>query len=557
MASEIKERQKESINHLSIMHIFCIIVALLGVLLYGNNINPYNTGSICFYMSLNFIWLIILLYKLEKHLVQKNGKYLSLFNAIYISFPLFIAITTLFIENENIFYLKVIFILPVLFAASVMGKRAGMVMSTVCSFFIVAYEIIAKGDPFFQAFESSLIMISIMYIVGWFVGVLIDNDVQYQEQLKENILSLNEEIKHRKQVEQQYRKLSSVVEQSPNIIIICDTEGKIEYVNPTFTQITGYSYDNAIGKELKPGGYDPGKFKQLWELVKTGEVWQGEFCNKKKNGEEYWESATISPFRNSEGVITHFLKIAEDITERKKVEKEMERLERLHLVGEMAAGIGHEVRNPMTTVRGFLQMLRRKDEFVNHMKYLNLMVEELDRANSIITEYLSLARNRVVNFKMQNLNSILEALLPLITADAMNSDKNIIMKLGEISDLFLDEREMRQLILNLARNGFESMSSGGILTVGTFMDGDEVVLSVQDQGQGIEAAVLDRIGDPFFTTKENGTGLGLSVCYSIAARHNATIKIKTGSAGSIFLVRFKPGRDKEVLSGTAAKTVLM
>ncbi|OPX93363.1 MAG: Sporulation kinase E [Pelotomaculum sp. PtaB.Bin104] len=496
-------------------------------------------------MSLNLIWLIILLYKLEKHLVQKDGKYLSLFNIIYISFPLLIAITTLFIEKENIFYLKVVFILPVLFAASVMGKTAGIVMSTVCSFFIVVYEMIAKGMYFFQAFESSLIMISIMYIVGWFVGVLIDNNVQYQEQLKENILSLNEEIEHRKQTERQNQKLSSVVEQSPNIIMILDTEGKIEYVNPRFTEITGYPYDNAIGKELKPGGLASDEFEKFWEVIQSGGVWQGEFCNKKKNGDDYWEFATISPFRNPDGAITNFIKIAEDITERKKVEKEMERLERMHLVGEMAAGIGHEIRNPMTTVRGFLQMLQRKDEYIKHRGYFNLMVEELDRANSIITEYLSLARNRVVNFKMQNLNSIVEALSPLILADAINFDKNIKFELGDISDLFLDEREMRQLILNLVRNGLEAMSPGGNLTVGTFMDGDEVVLSVQDQGPGIEPDVLDKIGDPFFTTKENGTGLGLSVCYSIVARHNAAINVKTGPTGTTFFVAFKPGCDNE------------
>lgn len=544
MVGEVKERKKELFNHLSIMHILCIIVTLLGIILYNNVVSPYVTSSICFYLLLNLIWLVILLYSLRDRLLQHDFKYLSLLNIMYIGFPFLIAIMTLFFARDHIYCLSTIMILPVLFAASVMGKTAGMVMASACSLVLIIFETNTNNMNFFQAFESSLIMISIMYIVGWFVGVLIDNNVQYQEQLKENILSLNEEIEHRKQMEQQNQKLSSVVEQSPSIIMIFDTKGKIEYVNPRFTEVTGYLYDNAIEKELKPGGLTSDEFEKFWAVIQSGGIWRGEFCNKKKNGDDYWEFATISPFRDPDGTITNFIKIAEDITERKKVEKEMERLERLHLVGEMAAGIGHEVRNPMTTVRGFLQMLERKDEYVKHRGYFNLMIEELDRANSIITEYLSLARNRVVNFKVQNLNSIVEALSPLIMADAINSDKNIKFELGNTSDLFLDEREMRQLILNLVRNGLEAMSPGGILTVGTFMDGVDVVLSVQDQGSGIEPDVLDKIGDPFFTTKENGTGLGLSVCYSIAARHSATIEVKTSPTGTTFSVSFKPGCDK-------------
>ncbi|MFX4261705.1 ATP-binding protein [Pelotomaculum propionicicum] len=228
-----------------------------------------------------------------------------------------------------------------------------------------------------------------------------------------------------------------------------------------------------------------------------------------------------------------------DISERKLYERELARLDRLNLVGEMAAGIGHEVRNPMTTVRGFLQLYRDKEAFTQFKGSFDLMIEELDRANSIITEFLNLAKNKIVDLKMHNLNKILENLFPLIQADAMVLDKNIDLQLEEIPGLFLDEKEVRQLVLNLVRNGLEAMSPGGILTVRTLMDGQEVVLSVQDQGGGIEPGVLEKIGTPFFTTKEQGTGLGLAVCYSIAARHNALINIETGSSGTTFFIKFK------------------
>jgi len=233
------------------------------------------------------------------------------------------------------------------------------------------------------------------------------------------------------------------------------------------------------------------------------------------------------------------LELLIDITSRKQFEKEMARLSKLNLIGEMAAGIAHEIRNPMTTVRGFLQLLGQKEKYNQDKEHFNLMIEELDRANSIITEFLSLAKNRVVDFKMLNLRNILDSLFPLIQADAMVSDKYVILELNEIPDLLLDEKEIRQLVLNLTRNGLEALCTGEYMTIKTYLDGSEVVLSVQDRGKGIPDEILDKIGTPFFTTKDNGTGLGLATCYSIAARHNATVDFDTGSGGTTFYVRFK------------------
>ena len=233
------------------------------------------------------------------------------------------------------------------------------------------------------------------------------------------------------------------------------------------------------------------------------------------------------------------LGVARDLTERRKMEREMARLDRLNLVGEMAAGIGHEVRNPMTTVRGFLQMLSNKPECVDYHHYYRIMIEELDRANSIISEFLSLAKDKAILRQSMNLNQVVNALVPLIEADALVNDKNVILRLGNVPDLMLDEKEIRQLILNLARNGLEAMQQGGCITIQTYEAPEQVTLAVSDQGEGIDKAILDKVGTPFFTTKENGTGLGLAVCYSIAARHNARIDVKTSSKGTTFYVNFK------------------
>jgi signal transduction histidine kinase len=222
------------------------------------------------------------------------------------------------------------------------------------------------------------------------------------------------------------------------------------------------------------------------------------------------------------------------------MEYEMIRLERLNLIGEMAAGIGHEVRNPMTSVRGFLQLLMKKEDCLKYKDYFNIMVGELDRANSIITEFLSLAKDNPLKTEIMSLNSIVTGIEPLISADALNKEMNYDLRLGNIPDLPLEEKQIRQLILNLVRNGLEAMCPGGTISLSTFMDGEEAVLAVQDQGGGISPDVQERIGLPFFTTKEEGTGLGLAVCYSIAAKHGAGITFETGPCGTTFFVRFRP-----------------
>ncbi|MGI6436097.1 MAG: two-component system sensor histidine kinase NtrB [Syntrophomonadaceae bacterium] len=166
------------------------------------------------------------------------------------------------------------------------------------------------------------------------------------------------------------------------------------------------------------------------------------------------------------------------------------------------------------------------------------MIEELDRVNMIITEFLLMARDKQVDLRPQSLNHILKNISPLICADAMSQDKNLQLELGDISLLMLDIKEIRQMVFNLARNGLESMNSGGILTIRTLQKGEQVLLEVIDRGQGIPPEIRERIGVPFFTTKDNGTGLGLSICYSIAARHQAILKVYSSSQGTCITVFF-------------------
>ncbi|MEW6066291.1 kinase [Desulforamulus profundi] len=234
-----------------------------------------------------------------------------------------------------------------------------------------------------------------------------------------------------------------------------------------------------------------------------------------------------------------FLLVKEDSAGYNGFANNNERLVRIRLTGEMAAAIAHEIRNPMTTVRGLLQMLQIEKACPGFEERLHVMLKELDRANSIISEVLLLAPTKVTDLKRKILNDILEGLLPAINSEAVKNGQRVVFEPGIVPYISLNEQEIAKLILNLVRNGMEAMTPGGILTIKTFMDGQEIVLSVQDQGKGIKMGLLDMLGTPFFTTKEQGTGLGLAVSYSIAARHNAAIKVETGPRGSTFFVRFK------------------
>lgn len=232
------------------------------------------------------------------------------------------------------------------------------------------------------------------------------------------------------------------------------------------------------------------------------------------------------------------LSILMDITELRQMEAEMTRMDRLNVVGEMAASIGHEIRNPMTTVRGYLQLMRTDEVFQKEAEFLDLMIEELDRANSIITEFLSLAKDKMVELKPASLNKIIGKLWPLVKAKAVSRDQDIRLELSDLPVLPLDPKEIRQLIINLVNNGLESMPAAGVVTIETYMKENQVVLAVRDHGHGIDPKLLNSLGTPFITTKEHGTGLGLAVCFRIAARHNAKIKIDSSPKGTTVKVEF-------------------
>jgi len=327
---------------------------------------------------------------------------------------------------------------------------------------------------------------------------------------------------------------------SAMVVIVSMADDKFIEVNQRFLDVIGYTRDEVKGhtaQELNLWAEDDKKIETLKEdLVTKEEVPNCEFRLRTKVG-SFVTILMSNALIHLQGEICR-IGIAQDITKEKELEAEMQRLDRLNLVGEMAASIGHEIRNPMTTVRGYLQLFQRRTEFANYQDQLSTMIEELDRANTIISEFLSLAKNKAIVRQRGSLNAIIDTMFPLIQADAFRLGHNVIVEKGDTPDNEFDPSEVRQLLLNLLRNAMEAMAPNGHVRIKTYCSSEAIFLEVKDNGPGIPAEILQQLGKPFVTTKENGTGLGLPVCYRIAERHNAELGIRSSPQGTTVCIKF-------------------
>ncbi len=370
------------------------------------------------------------------------------------------------------------------------------------------------------------------------------------EQLKHDLLARESDLEAQcremqetlGELEESRSRYAELYDYAPVGYVTFDDKGCIKEINLTGAAMLATERSRLLGTPMavfvEKGSRKP-FFDHLRTCRLTGRKVITELKLSPKDVAAFYVQIISMPLPGAKGYGSFYRSVIADISERKHLEHEMLRMDRLNLVGQMAAGIAHEIRNPMTTVRGFLQTFMRRQEFANMRPQLDLMVTELDRANTIITEYLALARNKPIDLSLHSLNEVITNLLPLMEADALLQGKWLVADLAaDLPRLLLDIQEVRQLLLNLVRNGLEAMLSGGRLTIGTAVEGEHVVLSVRDEGAGIPAEVLAKLGTPFLTTKDNGTGLGLPICYSIAQRHNAAIEVSTGEAGTTFRVKF-------------------
>lgn len=380
--------------------------------------------------------------------------------------------------------------------------------------------------------------------VNWFApwGFLISGTLRFIIAL--GMLMLYMERNHRdlSVKEEQYRFLA---ENAADTIYLFKLKPlpKIDYVSPSITKLTGYNIaDFSASPNLLFSLIHPNDLIFIEKLIAdpvTASANPVTIRLIRRDHALLWVEQTTVPIFDDNGVCISFEGIMRDITARKALEQDVSRLDRLNTVGQMAANMAHEIRNPLTTVQGYLQFFLRKQAFTEYIDQFNLLISELDRANLIIKEYLSLCKNKSRDLKSCQLNCVIQDVYPLLKAAANASSKDVYYNPGIIPEIYLDEKEIRQLVLNLVRNGLEAMEAGGVVTIRTYAKKGKVVLAIQDQGKGVPQHILDNIGKPFLTTKENGTGLGLAVVYRIVSDHQASIEVDTNPQGTTFQVLFK------------------
>lgn len=356
---------------------------------------------------------------------------------------------------------------------------------------------------------------------------------------------------HLSEVHHQYisetEKLHQILNAVPLSIATVDPEGTVQFVNDTMeqtarNQLPCTTTSNLIGLPASQF-VEQGQADRLENSIRKAVV-DGEINGMTvRYGSYVFQSRTVPIYSLSHErsrEVTGAMLIIQDITELEMLRSELNNVDRLSLVGQMAASITHEVRNPMAVVRGFLQLMQEKSpESLDH--YYQIVLEELDRANSIINDFLSLAQNRISEKEESQLHDIIHELSPLLWADANLRGQSIELMLDHnVPKLHLNTKEIKQVVLNLARNGMEAMTEKGVLTLETRMVDDKVELCVHDTGAGIAQPKQEKLFEPFYTTKAKGTGLGLSMCRSIVERHNGTITVESQEGeGTTFKVSFQ------------------
>jgi two-component system cell cycle sensor histidine kinase/response regulator CckA len=349
-----------------------------------------------------------------------------------------------------------------------------------------------------------------------------------------------------KRAEGDLRKLFQAIEQSPASVVITDVQGRIEYVNPKFTELTGYTYPEVVGKNpsILKSGYTPrDEYARLWRKISSGQVWHGEFYNRKKDGQLFWELASVAPVRNPSGEITHYVAVKEDITERKATEDRLRVSQRLEVIGQLTGGVAHDFNNLLAIIMGNLQLL--EERLNNDREARELLADAIwsaERGAQLTHGLLAFARRQRLNPKVTDVNRVISEMTDLLRRTLGEKIEILEVLQPDLWSTMIDRSQLESALLNLVVNARDAMSDGGTLTIATSnvvlpmeggpkaeetQPGEHVMISVSDTGVGIPPEIRERIFEPFFTTKKlgEGSGLGLSMVYGFVRQSGGTITV--------------------------------
>jgi PAS domain S-box-containing protein len=352
------------------------------------------------------------------------------------------------------------------------------------------------------------------------------------------------DITKRKRLEEAQRRLSTAVEQAAEGILITDTQGTIQYVNPSLEHISGYDKTELLGTKssiFKSDEHDQGFFKDLWETINAGKVWTGRFTNKRKDGITYYVDTAISPVRDSIGTIINFVAVERDVTEHLELSKQFLQAQKMEAIGNLAGGIAHDFNNLLQVILGHSEMLLNDEQLGEKVRADLRQIVSAGRSGAeLIQRLMIFSRKTETNFRPTDLNYEVEQLKKMLVRTVPKMIEIELILTSKLAIINADPTQIGQILMNLAVNARDSMPDGGKLSIQTenvILDegycsthpgvkpGDYVLMTVSDTGCGMDKETLGRIFEQFFTTKDvgKGTGLGLSVVYQIIRRHGGHI----------------------------------
>ena len=414
---------------------------------------------------------------------------------------------------------------------------------------------------------------------GWQGHSAVSGDSSVTRAICRAIAMYGNERQHRK-AEDMLRKLWRVVEQTADLVAITDHSGLIEYVNPAFEAVTGYVREEVLGRTfriLKSSHQAPRLYRDMWQTLLAGQTFRGIVTNRKKSGETFLTEKTITPLRDADGQITHFISTDRDITERRSLENQLQQALKMDAIGRLAGGVAHDFNNLLMVIRAYAELMLEALA-VEHPLRCNVqeIITASGRAADLTRQLLAFGRKQMQALRVLSLNSVLQEISRMLPRLIGEDIQLVILPGKELGNVKADPVQIEQVLMNLAANARDAMPGGGKLTMETanvrlddtyvqhhsmVPPGEYVLLAVTDTGQGIAPDHLAHIFEPFYSTKAEGkgAGLGLATVYGIVKQSRGFIWVYSepglGTTFKMYLPRVRQESGKRTVAPPPEESV--